>query len=202
MKTKKTTKEDVIRAFILDKSEELFIQNGFEKTSMDMIARACDLSKPTLYNYFPCKNDLFMDIHVRLHECINDTILEHLKKNKDRLAVLEEIVDSAVRTVGEHRDFLRVFNREYHHLTHENLSEHIDWTITNRKKMARVFTRFLDGILQAEVRKSFDVESLASIILSMFDTLFFDLAINESDQIATYKKLLFFILKNSVLKLQ
>jgi AcrR family transcriptional regulator len=200
MKAKKITKEDVIRTFILDKSEELFIRNGFEKTSMDMIAAACDLSKPTLYNYFPCKNDLFMDVHVRLHERINDTILEHLKKDKDRLAVLEEIVDSTVRMIGEHRDFLRVFNREYHHLTHENLSEHIDWTITNRKTMSRVFTRFLDGIVQAEVKKSFAVESLASIILSMFDMLFFDLAVNESDRIETYKELLFYILKNSVLK--
>jgi len=200
MKATKITKEDVIRAFILDKSEELFIQNGFEKTSMDMIAEACDLSKPTIYSYFPCKNDLFMDIHVRLHVRINDTILDHLKKDEDRLGVLAEIVDSAVRVVGEHRDFLRVFNREYHHLTHENLSEHIDWTITNRKAMSRVFTRFLDGIVQPEVKKRFDVESLASMILSMFDMLFFDLAVNESDRTAVYKGLLFYILKNSVLK--
>jgi len=200
MKAKTITKEDVIRTFILDKSEELFTRDGFEKTSMDMIALACDLSKPTLYNYFPCKNDLFMDLHVRLHEGINNTILEHLKKDNDRLVVLEEIVDSTVRVVGEHRDFLRVFNREYHHLSHENLSEHIDWTITNRKTMSRVFTRFLDGIVQPEVKKRFEVESLASIILSMFDTLFFELAVNESDQVATYKELLFFILKNSILK--
>ncbi len=200
MKAKKITKEDVIRAFILDKSEELFIRKGFEKTSMDMIARACDLSKPTLYNYFPCKNDLFMDLHVRLHERINGTILEHLKKDENPLAVLEEIVDSAVGIALEHRDFLRVFNREYHHLTHENLSEHIDWSLTKRKTMARVFRGFLDGVVRADVKKQFDVESLASIILSMFDTLFFDLAVNESDRIAAFKELLFYILKNSVLK--
>jgi len=202
MKAKKTTKKDVIRAFILDKSEELFIRNGFEQTSMDMIARACDLSKPTLYKYFSCKHDLLTGVHVRLYELINDAILEHLKKDKDRLAVLEEIVDSTVRTVAEHRDFLSLFSHEYHHLTHEDFSGPIAWSLTNRKTMSRVFTRFLDGIVRAEVKKRFGVESLASIILNMFDTLFFDLAVNESDRVATFKELLFYILKNSVLRPQ
>jgi AcrR family transcriptional regulator len=200
MKDTKITKEDVIRDFILGKSEELFVRHGFEKTSMDMIARECDLSKPTLYNYFQGKNDLFMDVHVRLHERINDIILEVLKQDKDRLAVLKEIVDATVRLVGEHREFLRVFNREYHHLTHENLSEHIDWSITNRKTMSGVLTRFLDRIVQAEVKKRFDIESVSCFILSVFDVLFFDLAVNESDQVAIYKELLFYILKRSVLK--
>jgi AcrR family transcriptional regulator len=200
MKDTKITKEDVIRDFILGKSEELFVRHGFEKTSMDMIARECDLSKPTLYNYFQGKNDLFMDVHVRLHERINDIILEVLKQDKDRLPVLKEIVDATVRLVGEHREFLRVFNREYHHLTHENLSEHIDWSITNRKTMSGVLTRFLDRIVQAEVKKRFDIEIVSCFILSLFDVLFFDLAVNESDQVATYKELLFYILKRSVLK--
>jgi len=200
MKDASLTKVDVIRDFILGKSEDLFVRHGFEKTSMDMIARACDLSKPTLYNYFQGKNDLFMDIHVRLHERINDIILEFLKQDKDRLEVLEEIVDSTVRLVDAHREFLRVFNLEYHHLTHKNLSEHIDWSISNRRTMAGVLTRFLDGIVQAEVKKRFDVEIVAAVILSMFDMLFFDLAINESDRAATYKELLFYIIKRSLLK--
>lgn len=200
MKDASLTKEDVIRDFILQKSEELFVRNGYEKTSMDMIARKCGLSKPTLYHYFLGKNDLFMGVHVRLHERINDIILELLKQDKARLAVLEEIVDSTVRLVGEHREFLRVFNLEYHHLTHENLADHIDWSISNRKTMSGVLNRFLEGTVQPEVKKLFDVESVAAIILSVFDMLFFDLAVNEADRIATYKELLFYILKRSLLK--
>ena len=170
MKETTITKEDVIRDFILQKSEELFVKNRYEKTSMDMIASACDLSKPTLYNYFKGKNELFLGIHVRLHERINGIILDLLKQNKDPAAVLEEVFDATVRFYGEHREFLRVFNIEYHHLTHENLAGHVEWTTSNRKTMSGVLTKFLAGIIQPEVKKRFEVEAVSAIILSMFET--------------------------------
>jgi TetR/AcrR family transcriptional regulator len=194
------TKEDAIRDFILQKSEDLFVRNGYEKTSMDKIARACDLSKPTLYNYFKGKNDLFMGIHVRCHEDMNGLILQLLKQAKPPLDILEEIFDATVRFYGEHREFLRVFNVEFHHLTHANLAEHIDWTISSRKTMSGVLTEFLAGIIRPEVKKRFDAATVAGIILSMFETLFYDLAVSESDNIATYKEIVFYIIKNSLLK--
>jgi AcrR family transcriptional regulator len=194
------TKEDAIRDFIFQQSEELFVRNGYEKTSMDMIARACDLSKPTLYNYFEGKNDLFMGIHVRRHEDMNALILQLLKQANPPLDILEEVFDATVRFYGEHREFLRVFNVEFHHLTHANLAEHVDWTISNRKTMSGVLTAFLEGLLRPEVKKRFDAATVAGIILSMFETLFYDLAVSESDNIATYKEIVFYIIKSSLLK--
>jgi len=194
------TKEDAIRDFILQKSEELFVRNGFEKTSMDMIARSADLSKPTLYNYFKGKNDLFMGVHVRLHEDINALILRLLEQDKPPLDILAEVFDATVRIYGEHREFLRVFNVEFHHFTHANLAEHADWTISSRKTMSAVLTRFLEGLLRPEVKKRFDAATVAGIILSMFETLFYDLAMSESDNIATYKEIVFYIIRSSLLK--
>ncbi len=194
------TKEDVIRDFILRKSEELFVANGYEKTSMDMIARACDLSKPTLYNYFRGKNELFLGIHVRLHEDINALILELLGQDKPPLDVLEEVFDATVRHYSAHRDFIRVFNIEYHHLSHATLAEHADWTSSSRKTMAGVLTGFLEGIIRPEVKKRFGAATAAGIILSMFETLFADLAVSERDNIAAVKEIVFYIIKNSLLK--
>ncbi len=42
------SREDAIRQFILERSEQLFITHGYLGTSMDMVARECGLSKPTL----------------------------------------------------------------------------------------------------------------------------------------------------------
>jgi len=200
MKDSALTKEDVIRDFILRKSEELFIKNGYEETSMDMIARACDLSKPTLYNYFKGKNELFLGVHVRHHERMNGVILDLLKQDKDPAAVLESIFDATARNYGEHRDFLKIFNLECHHLSHESLAEHIDWSISNRREMSAVIGRFLEKIVQPEVKKRFDIETMSTLLLGIFEALLYDLSLAKSAGIAAYKELLLHLLKRGLLK--
>ena len=200
MKDATLTKEDAIRDFILQKSEELFIKNGYEETSMDMIARMCNLSKPTLYNYFKGKNELFLGVHVRHHERVYGTILDLLKQDKEPLDILEEIFDVTFRNYGEHSDFLKIFNLECHHLSHESLAEHIDWSISNRKAMSASIGKFLDKIVQSEAKKRFDVETISAVVLGMFETLLYDLSMTKSASIATYKEFLLYILKRSLLK--
>ncbi|WP_422048893.1 TetR/AcrR family transcriptional regulator [Shimia sp.] len=49
-------------AQVLDHARRLFMQHGFESVSMDHIAQAAQVSKATLYNYFPDKRMLFMEV--------------------------------------------------------------------------------------------------------------------------------------------
>ena len=44
---------------ILAKARELFLSQGYAETSMDAVALAASVSKPTLYSRFPTKPDLF-----------------------------------------------------------------------------------------------------------------------------------------------
>ena len=43
---------------ILEKSKELFLRNGFKTVGMDDIAQSLHISKKTIYQYFPSKEDL------------------------------------------------------------------------------------------------------------------------------------------------
>ncbi|WP_335872710.1 TetR/AcrR family transcriptional regulator [Bacillus sp. 2205SS5-2] len=43
---------------ILDTAYRLFAENGFEKTSMSLIAKEVGITKPAIYYYFPSKNAL------------------------------------------------------------------------------------------------------------------------------------------------
>ncbi|MDA5557316.1 TetR/AcrR family transcriptional regulator [Shimia sp. MMG029] len=54
-------------AQVLEHARRLFMQHGFESVSMDHIAQAAQVSKATLYNYFPDKRMLFMEVARR--EC-------------------------------------------------------------------------------------------------------------------------------------
>ena len=54
------------REAIVQAAIEEFRSNGFEATSMDKIAARADVSKRTVYNHFPSKDDLFAGILLEL----------------------------------------------------------------------------------------------------------------------------------------
>jgi AcrR family transcriptional regulator len=45
---------------LIDAAMELFQRNGYEQTTMEEIAAQADVSAPTLYRYFPRKNELLI----------------------------------------------------------------------------------------------------------------------------------------------
>lgn len=51
--------KDEIQERILDASQKLFLQYGYEKTSIEKIARHAKISKSNLYNYFKSKDEIF-----------------------------------------------------------------------------------------------------------------------------------------------
>ncbi|HEX8963349.1 MAG TPA: TetR/AcrR family transcriptional regulator [Rhodocyclaceae bacterium] len=67
-------KTDQKRQHILDTAYRLFRSNGFEKTTMSEITAAAGGSKATVYNYFPSKEELFLECMVN----ITDHLLEGL----------------------------------------------------------------------------------------------------------------------------
>ncbi len=44
--------------FIVETATQVFLENGFKGTSIDMVVTACQVSKPTVYNHFPDKKEL------------------------------------------------------------------------------------------------------------------------------------------------
>jgi AcrR family transcriptional regulator len=59
------------RRKIVDVSLRLFADQGFFNTSVDAIARAADVSRATLYQYFPGKDEIFVEL---LNECASALI--------------------------------------------------------------------------------------------------------------------------------
>lgn len=50
------------RADILRVSRDLFLEKGYEATTMEQIAEKADVSAGTLYNYFPSKDEIFLAV--------------------------------------------------------------------------------------------------------------------------------------------
>ena len=50
-----------VRQRISDTATRLFLERGFEAVPVEEVARAADVSKATVFNYFECKEDLLLD---------------------------------------------------------------------------------------------------------------------------------------------
>lgn len=65
---KKRSVSERKRIAILDAAKAAFIEQGFLATSMDSVASRAGVSKRTVYNHFPSKEDLFTAITIELIE--------------------------------------------------------------------------------------------------------------------------------------
>jgi len=60
--SKSTNKKDIIA----EKAIDIIINKGLSKLTMDEVAKACDYSKGTLYNYYSNKDNLIVSAFIKL----------------------------------------------------------------------------------------------------------------------------------------
>lgn len=85
--------ENPKRRAILDAAGRLFLERGFNATSMDAIAEAAPVSKPTLYSHFKDKSDLFAAVIGGRCCLMVHTMYEHTSSD-------QEDVESALRAIA------------------------------------------------------------------------------------------------------
>lgn len=81
------------RRAILDAAGRLFLERGYNATSMDAIAEAAPVSKPTLYSHFKDKNDLFAAVIGGRCCSMVHTMYEHTSADHDD-------VETALRAIA------------------------------------------------------------------------------------------------------
>lgn len=81
------TKNDILQAAI-----EVFVKNGFVRSTLEQIAREAGVTRGAVYWHFKNKHDIFEALHEALHQPLTSSILEDMKKNcDDSLCQLEKL---------------------------------------------------------------------------------------------------------------
>lgn len=62
------------RQRISDVATRLFFERGFDNVTVTEVAQAADVSKMTVFNYFPRKEDLFLDQHEALLASLREVV--------------------------------------------------------------------------------------------------------------------------------
>jgi AcrR family transcriptional regulator len=105
-------KKQQTRQAIMQAAVKLFSEKGFEKTSIEELAKEAGIGKGTIYSYFQTKNDI---LHAFCEDELED--LHHeLTTNADKeIPILKQMVAiymSEFRHITENREFARLFMQE------------------------------------------------------------------------------------------
>src|SRR5271154_1582743 len=87
-----TTPHDT-RERILDVALDLFIENGYDGTSLREVAEQLGVTKAALYYHFASKDDILMALHMRLH-ALGREALTHLAGSKVTAAKWRALLDA------------------------------------------------------------------------------------------------------------
>lgn len=68
------------REAILTTSVQRFAEGGYAGTSMDDLAAACGISKPVLYDHFPSKEELYLEVLRRIRNTIVERGADQLRQ--------------------------------------------------------------------------------------------------------------------------
>jgi AcrR family transcriptional regulator len=140
----------------------LFAEKGFHGTSMEDVANAIGVQKPSLYEYVSSKQDL-------LYETMRDgaqAFHAALDSIDDRLPAVEKLrlaLRAHLHVVAEQLDVATVFVREWRYL--EGLRGE-QFVAERRRYEERIRDLFREGVEQSEFRTDLDVATAALLFLS------------------------------------
>jgi AcrR family transcriptional regulator len=96
------------RERILEVAQELFISQGYDKTSLRDIAERLGITKAALYYYFERKEDILLELHLQLHgfgAAILDDF-EQIPVGPERYAAWPALMDRLIDGLIENRPLM------------------------------------------------------------------------------------------------
>jgi AcrR family transcriptional regulator len=106
------------RERILDIALELFVEQGYDKTSLRDIAERLGTTKAALYYHFERKQDILLELHLRLHALGREAFerLEHLEDGQERADAWPGLVDHFIDQVLANRELVLMHQRNHNAL--------------------------------------------------------------------------------------
>jgi AcrR family transcriptional regulator len=103
------------RERILDIALELFADQGYDKTSLRDIAERLGTTKAALYYHFERKQDILLELHLRLHALGRETLgqLEQLEDGQARADAWPGLIDHFIDQVAQNPELVLLHQRNH-----------------------------------------------------------------------------------------
>lgn len=110
--TRRERKKEETRKRIIDAAFQLFIENGFDNTSVDLITSKADVGKGTFYNYYCSKGALLYDLMEIIGEQRGEQIWPSVIKLEDTRQRLAKAFASLASWFETYPDLMRAYVQE------------------------------------------------------------------------------------------
>ena len=102
------------RQRILDVALELFNEHGYEKTSLRELAERLGVTKAALYYHFERKEDILLELHLRLHDLGRSALDEIDRLDEAQLvAAWPDLLDDFIDKLLKNRDIFLFHQRNH-----------------------------------------------------------------------------------------
>jgi len=161
---KNKVKETITQAAIKN-----FAKNGYANTKMDDIAKSADVSKGTLYLYFPSKEELFYEICKYAQQALIEERSALFKKKESLASDLANFYDNYNEATKENQKFRiealseSIHNPKLRRILNQNKRE-FEESVTEFLK----YMRKEGGFFQDKV----DLAALSSGMIALYDGLY------------------------------
>lgn len=105
-------KKQQTRQAIMQAAIKLFGEKGFEKTSIEELAREAGIGKGTIYSYFQTKTDILHAFCEDELECLHQELTSNADKEIPILQQMVAIYMSEFTLITENREFGRLFMQQ------------------------------------------------------------------------------------------
>ncbi len=107
--TRREREKAAHRRDILTAAENVFAEKGFERSTMEDVARAAEFSVGALYNYFENKELLWSEVITRITRDFLDAFLKETRMATNPLEAIRILIRMKLGHAQAHGAFLRVF---------------------------------------------------------------------------------------------
>jgi AcrR family transcriptional regulator len=160
---RKERQKEELKAKILESAKELFIEKGYDATSIRNIAERIEYSPTTIYLYYKDKDDIFYALHQEGFRLLNQyfRVLEHVSQPFERL---KTIMRAYIKFALENKEFydLMFISRAPMNALDDDCEE---WDEGKKSFESLVFT--VQQCIDAGYFEGMDAENLSFTLWSM-----------------------------------
>jgi len=169
-------KKKAIRDAIFKTAQKLFIDKGFENTSVEDITKRVDIAQSTFFNYFPRKEDLLAEIFKRKIPFLKRKCQEILELDVPIKTKINKIFSTTARIAAKHENITRA-------MLIKNFS-----TLSNQKYDGVFFEDFRSslalilkqGQVEGHMREDVSAIKLATMLEGIFTLFVIDCLIKKT----------------------
>lgn len=161
----RATKKEQNRQAIAQAALSLFEAKGFEATTMDEIAHAAGVSRPTVFNYYARKEDILLVVGDMLRDRMASQIMEMHRQGGfgEPLVALRRVLVTMASAFGEYPRTARAFHQFKLHACPSSPDAPACDPIEEQRSLVRLLVESAQA--RGEIRSDYSPDEIASHLM-------------------------------------